>query len=203
MRVVLTVSCQNGMIKNRQNLKRRMNRPAFLLHIILRGCLTAPLSVHTKESEQLLKTAKEKYAFSERACIQMSYFQNLNKDELKRILKFGITGVGNTLVDYAVFSVLAALLGMNVYFAQFCGYSAGMLNSYLINRSWTFQTKRRFFSMELVRFIVVNLITLLLSMLLLKVFIDVMGMSTLLAKLPTVAFTIVVNFVLSRLWVFK
>jgi len=133
----------------------------------------------------------------------MFKFLNLNEDELKRIGKFAVTGVGNTLVDYAVYSVLAVLLGVNVYFAQFCGYTAGMLNSYFINRSWTFKTSDRFFSLQLVKFIISNLVTLVISMLLLKLFIDFAGLSTLLAKLPTVCITIAINFLLSRFWVFR
>lgn len=133
----------------------------------------------------------------------MYQFKKLNYDELKRIGKFTLTGVGNTIVDYAIYSLLAVFLGVNVYFAQCCGYAAGMLNSYFINRSWTFKTNHRFFSLQMVKFIAANLITLVLSMLLLKLFLDFAGMSPLLAKLPTVCITIVVNFILSRYWAFR
>lgn len=133
----------------------------------------------------------------------MFQLNDKNGDELRRMGKFALTGVGNTVVDYLIYSLLAVVLGVNVYLAQICGYMAGMLNSYLINRSWTFQSRGRFFGLQLVKFIVVNLITLAISMLLLKVFIDFAGFNLLLAKLPTVAVTIAVNFVLSRLWVFK
>lgn len=133
----------------------------------------------------------------------MFSFKNLDQDEIKRMTKFAVTGIGNTVVDYVIYSLLAVLLGVNVYLAQFCGYAAGMLNSYLINRSWTFQTKHRFFSLQLVKFVIVNLITLAVSMLMLKILIDFVGFSLLLAKLPTIGVTIVLNFVLSRLWVFR
>ena len=115
----------------------------------------------------------------------MFQFGDSGREELKRALKFAVTGVGNTVVDFVVFTVLAVWLGANVPFSQFCGYSAGMLNSYLINRSWTFQTKDR------------------LSMVLIQAGIAYLGMSKLVAKLFTTAFTIVVNFLISRLWVFR
>lgn len=59
--------------------------------------------------------------------------------ELLKAARFAIVGVGNTLVDLAVFTLLAQFLEVNVYLAQVLGYSAGTLNSYILNRSWTFR----------------------------------------------------------------
>ncbi len=130
-------------------------------------------------------------------------FFHLNEDEFKRLLKFGVTGVANTLVDVGVYSLLSVALGVNVFFGQCCGYAAGMLNSYLINRKWTFQTSHRFFSLQLVRFIITNLAVLAVSLLLLKVSMDFFGMGKLVAKLATTCITLVLNFIISRLWVFR
>lgn len=133
----------------------------------------------------------------------MFQFRDSGREELKRALKFVVTGVGNTVVDFAVFTILAVWLDVNVPLSQFCGYSAGMLNSYLINRSWTFQTKDRFFSLQMARFVVANVAVMLLSMALIQAGIVYLDMSKLLAKLFTTAFTMVVNFLISRLWVFR
>ena len=132
----------------------------------------------------------------------MSKLEGRGAEELKRIVKFGITGVGNTLVDMAV-GALLLFLGVNVYASKCVGYCAGMLNSYLINRKWTFQTKDRFFSLQMVRFIATNLIVLAVSMVLIKVFVEFWGLSDLLAMLLTTCCTMALNFIISRLWVFK
>lgn len=126
----------------------------------------------------------------------------LQHEELWRAVKFGLTGVANTLVDYLVFTVLV-ILNVNVYFSQICSFSAGMLNSYLVNRRWTFQSKQRFFSLQIVKFILANLSVLAVSMLLLKLFIDFAGWPVLIAKLGAVCITMVLNFIISRLWVFR
>ena len=52
--------------------------------------------------------------------------------ELLKAARFAIVGVGNTLVDLAVFTLLAQFLEVNVYLAQVLGYSAGTLNSYIL-----------------------------------------------------------------------
>ena len=127
----------------------------------------------------------------------------LQGDNLKKFLKFALTGVGNTLVDLILFRVLYTYLGVNIYLSQVCSYSAGMLNSYLVNRSWTFRTGERFFSLQLVRFIVGNLAVLLLSVLLINLCTVQLGLGKLTAKLVVTCFTLAVNFLISRLWIFK
>ena len=124
--------------------------------------------------------------------------------ELLRFLKFGVTGVLNTVIDSVVYFALIAVFGFNIYAAQTLGYACGTLNSYIVNRSWTFSSKSHFFSAELVRFLVVNLITLGISYLVLYYLqLWFPGGNELLLKLPVVAVTLAVNFVLSRLWVFR
>lgn len=114
----------------------------------------------------------------------MFQFGDSGREELKRALKFAVTGVGNTVVDFVVFTVLAVWLGANV-------------------PCWTFQTKDRFFSLQMARFVAANVAVMLLSMVLIQAGIAYLGMSKLVAKLFTTAFTIVVNFLISRLWVFR
>lgn len=123
--------------------------------------------------------------------------------EFGKLLKFGLTGVVNTLVDCLVFALLNSSMGVSYEISQAYGYLAGMLNSYLINRRWTFKSKKRFFSLQTVKFICVNLAVLLLSIGLLKFFIELAGMQSMPAKLVTVFVTMGINFILSRLWVFR
>jgi len=127
----------------------------------------------------------------------------IENGDLKRFVKFAVTGCLNTLVDYVVFTLLSVVLTVAVVPAQAAGYACGMLCSYTINRSWTFSSKSKFFSSTLLRFLIANGLVLLLSLGLIYLAHDVMGIHKLLAKLLVTGFTVVVNFILSRLWVFK
>lgn len=127
--------------------------------------------------------------------------KKLFSDEIGRFIKFGLTGVMNTLVDYGVFLVLS-YLSVDVYLSQVVSYSCGMLNSYVINRSWTFGSQKRFFSMQMLRFIVVNLSLLLLSLGVLWLGTR-LGYGKLISKLGATVVTLAVGFVVNRLWVFK
>jgi len=118
------------------------------------------------------------------------------------MLKFGITGVSNTVVDFCIFTLLYQILLIDKYTAQVIGYSAGILNSYIVNRSWTFKSKQGFLSLQLVKFVAVNLCMLGLSLMFIWLFSDVLGLGTMISKLFATAIIMVVNFVISKLWVF-
>ncbi len=119
----------------------------------------------------------------------------------KQFLRFCMIGVLNTAVDYAVFSI-ASLFSWNIYLAQTCGYAAGVLNSYTLNRRWTFSTEKGFFSRELTRFIAVNLVSYAASIGALWLLADVWGINKYFAKILLIGVTLVINYALSRLWVF-
>jgi putative flippase GtrA len=123
--------------------------------------------------------------------------------ELAKAARFALVGVSNTLIDFGVFTVLAQLLSVNVYLSQVLGYCAGTLNSYVLNRSWTFRSKGRFFSPALARFLALNLCMLALSTGLLYLLFDVVGLPKLGAKAGATAITMVVSFLVNRFWVFR
>lgn len=123
--------------------------------------------------------------------------------ELAKAGRFAAVGVANTLVDFGVFTLLAQLLGVNVYAAQVIGYSAGVVNSYVLNRSWTFRSRERFFGPALVKFLLLSVCMLLLSTAILYLCYDVAGLPKLIAKAVATAVTMVVNFLVNRFWVFR
>jgi putative flippase GtrA len=130
-------------------------------------------------------------------------FKNDRRAELGRFVRFALTGVLNTAVDFAVFTVLTYLLGAGTYISQAIAYSAGILNSYLVNRSWTFQSRENFWSRQMVRFILVNLALLLVSVIVIWFLFEQLGLPKLLAKIMATGVTVVLGFAANRLWVFK
>ena len=124
------------------------------------------------------------------------------KEELKKLIKFGVTGCANTLIDLVISTLLLQVAGVGVYLAKGVGYCAGMLNSYLVNRSWTFQSKQRAVGPQLIRFVVTNGLMLGVSMLLIGG-LTRLGLPDFPAMVLSTGGTLVLNFIISRLWVFK
>ena len=123
--------------------------------------------------------------------------------QLVKLVKFGITGVMNTAVDFLVYTLLVSFFSMGLYVSQIISYSCGMLNSYVVNRKWTFSTQNGFFSGELVRFIVLNLSMMLLGMGISYVCTQKRMLHKLVAKLISTLLVLIINFLISNFWVFR
>lgn len=123
--------------------------------------------------------------------------------QLVKLVKFGITGVMNTAVDFWVYTLLVSFFSMGLYVSQIISYSCGMLNSYVVNRKWTFSTQNGFFSGELVRFIVLNLSMMLLGMGIIYVCTQKLMFHKLVAKLISTLLVLIINFLISNFWVFR
>ena len=93
------------------------------------------------------------------------------KKSVVQLMKFVLIGASNTLIDLIVTFALNAIFGV-YYLAKIIGYACGIINSYIWNSRWTFREERRRDAREIVTFLLVNLITLGLSLLLQWVFRD-------------------------------
>jgi putative flippase GtrA len=57
---------------------------------------------------------------------------------LVQFVKFGIVGVSNTLLTFAVYGLLLKVFGVWYLAASAVGFTAGATNGFLLNRRWTF-----------------------------------------------------------------
>jgi len=116
-------------------------------------------------------------------------------------IRFCLVGVVNTSVDFAVFTVLTNM-GVLLLLAQCVSYTCGVLNSFLLNRTWTFK-RRGQSSGQLIRFFALNLGTLAITYGLLVYFHNHLAWPLLVSKLVATVASLVINFGGSRLWVFS
>ncbi|SFA50139.1 Putative flippase GtrA (transmembrane translocase of bactoprenol-linked glucose) [Parageobacillus thermantarcticus] len=123
------------------------------------------------------------------------------RENIRTLWRFCLVGVGNTLVDFIVFFLLTSF-GVSVLLAQVCSYTAGVVNSYVWNRMWTFQVKRKANIGEFFRFLIVNVMSLAMTLLLLFLCRDVWHWPLFVGKLIATLGGIAVNFAGSRFWVF-
>jgi len=62
--------------------------------------------------------------------------------ERTRFLKFATVGAMGTVVDFAVFNLLSAGLGLHPVVASVFSFSAAVVNNFLWNRHWTYPESR-------------------------------------------------------------
>ncbi|CAM3046095.1 GtrA family protein [Sporolactobacillus spathodeae] len=118
---------------------------------------------------------------------------------LRQVIIFGLVGVMNTAVDFFTFLLLTQVFSIYFAFAQVISYSAGMLNSYLFNSKITFSASGKS-KTRLVKFIVLNVAVLLLTLIIMH---SLLSLPLIIDKLISTFVGLVVNFLLSKYWVFK
>lgn len=77
---------------------------------------------------------------------------------LAQFLRFGLVGVGNTLTCLLVIWTLTDGLGVPVWQASALGYALATLQSYALNRLWTFGGGTAPVGPQLLRFVAVNVV---------------------------------------------
>ncbi|MCE4050177.1 MULTISPECIES: GtrA family protein [Bacillaceae] len=115
--------------------------------------------------------------------------------------KFGIVGSLNTIIDFVVYALLTSV-GANYLLSQILSYSCGLLNSYFVNRTWTFKQKDKASMKEFIRFLAVNAATLSLTLILLDFLYTKQGLNLLLSKFLVTAIGTIFNFIGTKMLVF-
>ncbi|KIV54716.1 hypothetical protein AM501_11690 [Aneurinibacillus migulanus] len=105
------------------------------------------------------------------------------------------------VVAFAAFFLLMTG-GVPYLLAQALSYMIGIVNSYVLNRKWTFRVTRKANPLEAAKFIIVNGLSLLISTGLLFILYDAVHITLWLAKLVVMGCGAIVNFIGSYLWVF-
>lgn len=115
--------------------------------------------------------------------------------------RFCLVGVMNTGVDFAVFTLLS-VGSIPLIAAQIVSYSCGVLNSFLMNRTWTFKRTDRS-TIQFIRFVSLSLLTMAVTYGLMIEFHNQWQWPLLLSKFVATGLSLGINFVGSRLWVFS
>jgi putative flippase GtrA len=121
----------------------------------------------------------------------------------KQFVKFGIVGVVNTAVQFVVFYLLFRQLHLPMMVSSGLGYMAGVINSYLINRVWTFEVKEKKKAGEFMRFVAVNIVSMGVNLGALKLLVVYGGLLPELAQAFAIAASLVVNFAGNKWWTFR
>lgn len=125
--------------------------------------------------------------------------------QYRRPIRFCLVGAVNTIIDLVTFSVCIYFLGVNPAIGQIAGYSAGTVNSFILNKRWTFHsdTPSRKTGYQLLRFIVINLLSLGITAWGLTFLTDSLRANVYFSKLLITAAAQTVNFAGYKLIVFK
>ncbi len=120
----------------------------------------------------------------------------------RRMLRFGLVGVLNTAIDFAIFAFAYYVAGAPVLMAHILAFLAAATNSYIINQRFTFARAREERNLsEFLRFLAVTATGLAASSL---VVVALSGhIHVLAAKTAAILCTLSIGYIGSSLWVFR
>lgn len=123
----------------------------------------------------------------------------------KELITYAIFGVLTTVVNYIVYFLLLDVMSVNYLVVNVLAWIVAVLFAYVTNRIWVFESRAKGSKMlvEFVYFVGSRLASLGAETLLLFLLVDLAGMGEKLAKIPVGIIVIILNYVLSKLLVFR
>jgi putative flippase GtrA len=123
-------------------------------------------------------------------------------EAIRQVIKYGIVGISNTIVTAAVIWVMMKLFGCPAVLSNLTGYVAGVLNSFILNKQWTFKSSDDWMD-SAIRFGTVFGICYLLQLGLLFYLDRYLPIDPYYNQLIAMVFYTVINFLMNKFYTFK
>jgi len=120
----------------------------------------------------------------------------------QQFIKYGIVGVINTLITLSVIFLLMNGFDVNYLISNIVGYMLGFINSFILNKLWTFKSKGKLKN-ELFLFIIAFLVCYGAQLLFLIFLIEGLDFSAEISQIIAMAFYTILNFLGNKYFTFK
>ena len=130
------------------------------------------------------------------------------KEHILQFARFFVIGVSNTLLDFVVYFALTRLIpyfgvGTHIYIANTLSFITAATWSYFANRTWTFKQQHKANAAEATKFYVSNITAFIFNTATLFTVVHILGGHDAIGKICGSAVSMVCNYALNKLWVFK
>lgn len=124
------------------------------------------------------------------------------KDELIKMLKYGLVGLLNTTI-FIIVAYISRKIGLNYVLYTLIGYSVAILFSFFMNKKYTFNNKIKDFKVIFTKFLAVTFSLLAGVQVIQFLLIDVFELNELYGVFLGMVFYTGLGFILNRFFVFK
>jgi putative flippase GtrA len=126
----------------------------------------------------------------------------IDKNTQKQLVRFALVGILSSAINYGVFYLLYSYLHQNYILSTAIGFISGVLAGFLLNKTWTF-SENSAAEKYIVQYFMVYLFSLGASLLFMKIAVEYFTVDARLANFLSIGFTTVLNFLGTKLLVFK
>ena len=127
-------------------------------------------------------------------------------EKYKDIIPYAVFGVLTTLVNIAVYWLMANPLGLGVMPSTIIAWIAAVLFAYITNRKWVFHSEantRNEIIKEIISFFACRLATGVVDWACMFIFVDVLHLNDVVIKTAANILVIILNYIASKLIIFK
>ena len=143
------------------------------------------------------------YNFYKEEYLLLNLIKKLYYDSRIRYLFFG--GL-TTLVNIVVFGILEGPLGIYYKISNFFSVAIAICFAFVVNKLYVFQSKSKTFSdtvQEFIKFVLGRLVTMVVEVGGVPFCVELLGQPKMVAKIETQVIVVIVNYFISKLFVFK
>ncbi len=120
-----------------------------------------------------------------------------------QLVRFGLVGGLGFVVNIAVYALLVHAVGVEYRVASVAAWIVAVANNFVWNRHWTFDAREGVAHHQAMRFLLVSVVTEVISLVLLTVLVESGGLSKVPAQAIAVAAATPLSFLGNKLWSFK
>ena len=126
----------------------------------------------------------------------------IKNNDLIKLIRFSIVGVGNTLVNWSIFIILNAF-GVYYIISNIIAYIIATINSYIWNSLWVFKYGQGLNINTSVKFFILNLVGLTVNTTIMYILVDILNFNKFIALVIASVLVVIMNYTINKLWVFK
>lgn len=127
-------------------------------------------------------------------------------NKYKELIMYGIMGVLSTIINIVVFTLCEKLFGISALIANIIAWVVAVIFAYITNKLFVFESKsfnKDVLIKEMISFTSARIFSLLLEEVIIYVMIDIMSINSLIVKVFSNIVVIIVNYIFSKLFIFK
>ncbi len=122
---------------------------------------------------------------------------------ISQMIKYGLVGVINTLITMIVLFVLQNAFGVSYKLANGAGYVCGFINSFVLNKLWTFKGNQKSTLSQFIRFALVFAGCYAVQLGLVILLVEKIHIDKNISQLMGMVFYTLVSFLLNKMFTFK
>lgn len=126
----------------------------------------------------------------------------------KEIINYLIFGVLTTFINLLVYyiltnTILDPKINIELQIANIIAWIVAVLFAYITNKLYVFNTKEKKVTKEIINFFTSRIITLILEILFMYIFVSILKLNDQIIKLLVTIIIVIINYILSKFFVFK